>query len=315
MGFSVTETNYTGAFTADASACGSSASVSGGPTSFTVSPGTQAGNCSITVSDDHSQSAGVQVFVTSGGMSVTTNQLQFSGPTDSPQSFFASTSAPFATTITVISPPNPLVATVSPASGPAPTVQFTVTPVGNGRTSLTVDDGMGGQAVVSIGVGTTPLLVRNHHQRPRVNPALPGPRAPKKPWPSSPPIGGSTNKPSVYQPPVVHPVVIPAPAALTVGTLALRFTGTTMPQSLSVQEPGYNGGFTVVSSNPAVVTLLMPVGRGPSAWFTIVPHAAGQAVLNVSDERGQIRQVFVTVQPPPMSVPRETKPGRPQLNS
>src|SRR5579872_1824280 len=204
MGFSVNQANYTGPFTADASDCGSSASVSGGPTSFTVSPGTQAGNCSITVSDDHSQSAGVKVFVTSGGMSVTTNQLQFSGPTDSPQSFFATTSAPFATTITVISPPNPLVATVSPASGPAPTVQFTVTPVGNGRTSLTVDDGMGGQAVVSIGVGTTPLLVRNHHQRPRVNPALPGPRAPKKPWPSSPPIGGSTNKPSVYQPPLAR---------------------------------------------------------------------------------------------------------------
>lgn len=320
--FTVSETGYAGTFTADASSCGSAASVSpASGTTFTVSPGTTAGNCAISVSDDHGQGAKVNVFVTSGAMTVDNASLQFGTPPAPTQTFTAT--SPSATLITITSAPDPLVATVSPASGAGPSVTFTVTPVGNGRTSLTVSDGLGGQAVVSIGVGMTPLAKTRHPLATRKplpkqsgNPA-PGPRA------KLPPLINRPSRP-IGQPP--SPLGSPgqpgggsraAYGALATGALSVVFRNGSVPQSLAVFELNYAGTISVSSSDPNVVTVANPLLRGPNAWLILVPHHAGVAVIRLADDHGSVREISVLVQAAairPPGVRPVNPPGHPPTN-
>ncbi|MDQ6779787.1 MAG: hypothetical protein M3Z37_01355 [Candidatus Eremiobacteraeota bacterium] len=317
--FNVSETGYTGTFTADASSCGSIVSVTQGPPgTFSVTPNS-AGNCAITVNDDHGQSAKVTVFVTGGGLSVSPQSLQFASPPTGSQSFTATSAG--AATLSITSGPNPAVATIDNTSGPGPSFTFNITAVGNGRTSVTVSDGLGGTAVVSIGVGMSPLAVKHHpvkvltppkstpRESPTPRPTVPTPTGPRA-TPNSPPSGEPTLPvawPGGHVPP---PVRLPY-GALTVGTLSLVFTNPFSPQTLVVLEPNYAGAFTAVSSNPNVATVGATVGRGPSAWFSITPHNAGSAIIHIVDDHGGIRDVFVSVRPPEIMKPPVRTPGKP----
>lgn len=313
--FSVSETGYTGTFAADTSSCGSIISVvQSPPGTFAVTPNSP-GNCAITVSDDHGQSAKVTVFVTSGGLTVSPTQLQLTGPGDS--NTVTATSAG-AATITATSN-DVTVATVSPASGPSGQV-FTITGVTNGRTSITFSDNIGGSAVVSIGVGVSPLAVKHKpikiltppkskpHASPTPHPTVPAPTGPRA-TPSAPPSGRPTLP--VTWPGGHVPSLQQSYGALTTGTLSMVFTNTFTPQTLAVLEPNYAGAFTAVSSNPNVVTVGMASGRGPSAWFSISAHNPGSAVIRITDDHGGVREIFVSVRPPEIMKPPVRTPGRP----
>ncbi|MDQ2818563.1 MAG: hypothetical protein M3T49_10220 [Candidatus Eremiobacteraeota bacterium] len=63
---SATETNYTGSFSVDSSACAGIAAVSGTSPNFAVT-GVAIGTCTLTINDDHGGSAGVAVFVLASG--------------------------------------------------------------------------------------------------------------------------------------------------------------------------------------------------------------------------------------------------------
>lgn len=317
--FSVSETGYSGAFAADTSTCGSLITVvQSPPGTFSVTPNA-AGNCAITVNDDHGQSAKVTVFVTSGGLTVSRTPWQLRGPGDSNP--VTATSAG-ATTITATSN-DVTVATVLPSSGPSGQV-FTITGVANGRTSITFNDGMGGTAVVSIGVGMSPLAVKHkpikvltppkstQHVSPTPRPTAPvrlGPRATPSAAPSARPTLPVTWPGSHVAPRVQQPY-----GPLTTATLSLVFTNTLTPQTLAVLEKNYAGAFTAVSSNPNVATVGAASGRGPSTWFAINAHSAGSAIIHIMDDHGGSRDVFISVRAADIMKPpvhTQGKPGPP----
>jgi len=168
-GVTVSESNYSGPFFEADSAtnpCTSANIATISPStgsSYTISPGTSAGNCAFVISDDHGQNAEVQVFVTAGSMTVAPNTIQFgdiaSGPTPAP--FIAQDLTNTGLYTTSVS--NPAVASVVcsvPCSGKI--ASFTVQPLSDGMTSILVSDAAGGEAAVSIGVGEAPLVVRRH---------------------------------------------------------------------------------------------------------------------------------------------------------
>src|SRR6202011_5844050 len=97
---SVAESGYTGVFTPAASGCGGIATITpASGTAFSVSP-VAAGNCRITFSDDHGQSAPSFAFVIAGTMLISPQTLQLSGVGDS-NNFIVSDNSP--TTFSAIS--------------------------------------------------------------------------------------------------------------------------------------------------------------------------------------------------------------------
>ena len=310
----VSETNYTGTFSTSAPGCSGIASISpGSGTSFTITP-SGAGACAIIISDDHGQQAQVNVFVTTGSMTVSPSSLQLANVGDS-ANFTATTGAPGAT-ITATSS-DTTVATVLPPSGPAPSQTFTVTAVANGRTTITVDDGMGGTAVVAIGVGMSPLLksrhpIALHKPLPKHGPTQTPPPRQKYPIVSRPlrplnPQAAPQSNPFGNPGGIGNMKRLPV-GALTTGSLNLVFTNVRSPQALAIFEMNYSGAFTAVTTNPNVATVSTFAGRGPSAWLTVTPHNPGTTVIRVMDDHGGVRDIFITVQPPAMSAPPGARP-------
>jgi hypothetical protein len=317
--FTVGETNYSGNFTIDATKCSGPGIATESPgtgttaTTFTVTPGAVVGNCAIKVSDDHGGQSSVIVSVTAGTLTVDHVSLSFASPGSPSQTFMANDVG--AATFSVVSS-DVTIATVLPASqlGPGP-VTFTVTPdaVNTGTAQITVTDNLGGSAVVSVGVGVSPLVRKRHpivtHKpvgapapKPR---ASPGPRA--QPPVIRQPIGpvvprrlvvdGGVAPPSHVAPsPSPLPTMpAPVPALLSVSAANILLVVGAQPQTIVISEPGYTRLFNASTSNAAVAAVSLGMGSGPTLSTVIIPRGIGVATIRIADDHGGVRILTVTV--------------------
>ncbi len=317
---SETGTGYSGTINVDQTSCATNNVASVSPasgtsgTQFIVSPGTSAGNCKLGITDDHGGTANVLVFVSAGSLTVSPQTIQFTDPSSSSASFSVSDSNSSATTFTASSQ-NTNVATVSPPKQPGPVpVTFTVTPTGNGQTSITVSDGVGGQAVVSIGVGVSPLVMKRRpvhlHTALPVIPRqrLPVPRQPS-PVPGAPP--GAEKYPGALPssgPPAGPPGV--RTAAISVSVSGMSLQAGAAGASLVITEPGYAGRFYLNISDPGVARIDPLVASGPAATLTVTGLRPGSAVLRITDDAGNARTVTIFVRPAQAVRPGLDKPGK-----
>jgi hypothetical protein len=284
-------------------------------TQFTVSPGANAGNCKVVVTDDHGGTANVLVFVSAGSLTVSPQTIQFADPSSSPVPFTVNDTNPSATTFTANSQ-NTNVAAVSPSSqpGPAP-VTFTVTPTGNGQTSIIVSDGVGGQAVVSIGVGVPPLVVKRrpvhlHTGLPVVpRQRLPAPRQPSTGPGTSPGAGKYPGAPPSSGSPAGSPGA--GAAAISVSVSGISLQAGTEGASFVITEPGYAGRFYLNISDPGVARIDPLVASGPAATLTVTGLRPGSAVVRITDDAGHTRTVTIFVRPAQAVRPGLGKPGKP----
>lgn len=303
--FTVTQTNYTGGYTINAGSCQSSGAASVSPlsgnqsTTFTVSPLAE-GNCKIVVTDDAGDTGDVDVFVTSGSISVNPNTLRFpSGSAGQTMTFvYSDPSCVFLDTVTA-TPDGTVAASVSPsgpqfcALGP---ITYTVTAGADGQGSVVVLDTQGGAATVSVGVGVGPLTkkhkgVGSHRPvpapsrspvtggfRPVVPPARP--QSPRTPLPTSSPVPGPTPG---------------AMGALRVSVTALSFIQNGPAQRVVISEPGYQHSFRIVSANQGVAAADQQTALGPLVTLAIVPRGAGVTTIQISDDHGGVQVIQITV--------------------
>jgi hypothetical protein len=319
--FTASETGYSGTISVDQKSCATNNVASVSPTSgtsgtqFTVSPGANAGNCKVVVTDDHGGTANVLVFVSAGSLTVSPQTIQFAAPSSSPVPFTVNDTNPSATTFTANSQ-NTNVAAVSPSSqpGPAP-VTFTVTPTGNGQTSIIVSDGVGGQAVVSIGVGVPPLVVKRrpvhlHTGLPVVpRQRLPAPRQPSTGPGTSPGAGKYPGAPPSSGSPAGSPGA--GAAAISVSVSGISLQAGTEGASFVITEPGYAGRFYLNISDPGVARIDPLVASGPAATLTVTGLRPGSAVVRITDDAGHTRPVTIFVRPAQAVRPGLGKPGKP----
>jgi hypothetical protein len=273
----VSESGYSGMFTANGSACTGIATVSpASGTSFTVSR-VATGNCPITFSDDHGQNARSLALVTSGTISINPQLLQLSPLASnnflvsdlSPTTFAATSSDLTVATVTLIfTTPN--------------AATFKVTAVNNGRATILVTEtigGSGGSGDVSVGVGQSPLAVKRHiliappRPAPIARVSLPLPRAPQS------------------------PVSVSGNSALVASSVSLVFTHPVTTQTLRVTEVGYAGPISATSSNPNIASVSAAVGVGEARTILVTAKAVGSTTIRISDDHGGQVLVTVTVMP------------------
>lgn len=284
MQFTASESFYAGPIGAASSNPGV-ATVSGGgtgpgPVAFTVTP-VAVGNANIQVTDDHGGSQIVVVSITVGSLTVNPITLSFSSPTDSPQQFNAIDSAADFSTIWSATSSNAAIATVTPASqvGDSPTT-FTVTPAGTGQATITVNDD-NGTAVVSVGVGVSPLS--------RARRTL-------QPAPATPRVVEPRPAPRPNQ-------ALPALGRLMLSATNLTFSGPAQTQTLSASESGYGGPINAVVLGSAIVALDHQNGPGPAQIFRLSSQSAGTALVRIFDDHGNAAIVSVTVKSPASATP------------
>lgn len=285
------ESNYIGpinAVVSDTSVATVSPASGTSPAAFTLQA-QGVGNADLVLTDDHGGQQTVLVSVAVGGISVTPATLQFANPSDSLQSFVATDSPPVEFTA-FTSDPN--VAVVNLNHGTERQATFVVSPVGVGKASITVFDSDGSQAVVSVGVGQSPLRLRA---------ALTQHPSTAAPIPTASPRAQTV--PRVARAPVATaPAPLPAYGKAAVSDLTLSASDLMLsvggaPGSLSISELGYHGAFVVTSSNPTVAAVTAEQSIGPISIVRIIPRAAGSAVIRISDERGAVRTVRLVVSP------------------
>lgn len=302
------ESNYTGPINATVSDP-SVATISPGsgtsPAAFTLrSQGV--GNANVVLTDDHGGRQTALVSVVIGGISVNPVTLQFANPFDPGQSFVASDSPPVDFTA-FTSDPN--VAVVNFDHGNARRSTFVVSPVGVGKASITVFDSNGSQAVVSVGVGQSPLRLRATVMQRHPPTAAPMPVASPRA-----PIARPSVQPAARPPAATVLVVAPVPSAgkepalsvLSVSASALMLSAGGAPGTVSISELGYHGAFIATSSDPTVAAVAFDRSPGPNATINIIPRATGSAMIRISDERGAVQMVRVLVGP---RLERVIRPG------
>ena len=166
-GFTVSETNYTGALTAanGTPTCAGIATFSPasgtGPVATFVVTAVAPGICQVKVSDSAGNAAGEQVTVnaaggsTPGAINVSTSSLAFTAAGQA--NTFTATEANYTGNFTAAngSPSCAGIATVAPASSAGPSAQFTVTAVAAGSCQIKVTDTNGQTSAVNIIVTTT----------------------------------------------------------------------------------------------------------------------------------------------------------------
>jgi hypothetical protein len=220
---------------------------------------------------------------------------------------------------------NTAIATVSPASGKGPSVQFTVTPVGAGSTTITVTDDHSGQQTVNVtvtppgSIGVAPnnltFLVSGAPQTFNASEAdYTGPLTAVSNNQSVVTVAGSGNAPGpvtfTVTPVgagtttiVVHGGASPATVSITViGPLqtdksSLTFLGTTTSKSFTATDPFYTGVISAMSSNQNVATVATvgsANGPGP-VQFSVTPVGSGNANITVSDTFGGSATVTISV--------------------
>ncbi|MBC5826725.1 MAG: hypothetical protein GIW99_03435 [Candidatus Eremiobacteraeota bacterium] len=315
---SVSEANYTGNFFVDAGSCAGIASVTGSSPSFVVTA-TAPGNCSLSITDGHGGGANVRIFITTGALALTPNTLQFPSGAGQNGSFTANDPActfPGSISATVTS--GQAVVTVSPSTPVfcLGAITFSVTTGTDGRATITVTDTAGGTAVVSVGVGTTPLAVKRH---------LLGARLPlKRSQPPTVHAGAARQLPAPERQRSIANVAQQPPSlagpdqsfSLSRAALSLNLSGP--GQSLTVGEPGYSSAFHAVSSDPSILTVTATC-QGPTCALILTPLRVGSGTISVRDDRGDVRTVpfavtdhkMPSMHPPVLKTPPSPTPPRP----
>ena len=278
---SVSESGYTGVFTAGASGCSGIVTITpASGTSFSVSPA-GVGNCRITFSDDHGQSAPSFAFVTAGNIFISPQTIQLTGTGDA-RSFTVSESTP--TTFSAVSS-DLGVATVTLVASTPNAATFNVTAVLNGKATISVTDTIGGAGNVSVGVGQSPLAAKRH--------AL---------FASQPlqllPSGRMLREDDVP----ARRTMRAAPATdarrvLVADTPRLVFAHIGISQMLSVTEKGYTGLIFATSSDPNVASVAYASGVGDVTTIVVISRRSGNALIRVIDDQGGQITVAVTVRP------------------
>ncbi len=276
----VSESGYTGVFTVAAGGCSGTATITPtSGTSFSVTP-VAVGNCRITFSDDHGQSAPSFAFVTAGTMSISPQTLQLSGIGDT-HSFTVSDNSP--TTFSAISSAL-VVATVTLVANTPNAATFDVTGVLNGKATIMVTDTLGGAGNVSVGVGQPPLVARRH-------PAPPSQLSLRSPHaPTSPP--SQTPEPRIAP---TAKTTAPINTQLVANTLRLVFARIGISQPLSITEKGYTGVLSITSTDPNVASITQVVGAGDIRTVVVTSKGAGRAQIRITDDHGGQITITVTV--------------------
>lgn len=310
--FTVSESGYNGNFTIDQSSCTTSGAANVSPgsgtsaTTFTVSP-LAAGNCGVVVNDDHGGSATVDVFVTSGSLTVTPNTLQFpSGSAGTTKTFVATDSACILADTMTATADGVHAANVSPAGPQACLggVTYTVTAGTDGQGSVTVTDTALGSATVSVGVGVSPLRKKHHpaglHKGVPSAPGHTRPGGTRSPMPLPIPVRpGSPPMPVGRGASPQSPSTSPLRASATNLMLAVA----TPAQSVLISEAGYTRQFTIQSSNASVAVTSVQMAAGPTVTLTISPRAAGSATIRITDDHGGSQIIQVIVRPSAFKAP------------
>jgi len=263
----VSESGYTGVFTVAASGCSGIVTVTpASGTAFSVSPDA-VGNCRITFSDDHGQSAPSFAFVTAGTIAISPQTLQLSGIGNA-SSFTVSDTSP--TTFSAMSS-DLTVATVTLVANTPNAATFNVTGVLNGKATITVTDTLGGAGKVSVGVGQSPLVARRHI--------------------------ASMHQPPLHLPQMVPTAVTTAPVSsqLDTNTPRLAFARAGMSQLINITEKGYTGVLSITSTDPNVASVGQVLGAGEVRTVVVTSRGAGRAQIRISDDHGGQLTITVTV--------------------
>jgi hypothetical protein len=275
--FTVSETNYTGSFTATdngTNPCSTAGIATISPasgTSFTITS-QGPGNCAFNLNAYHGQTAEVTVFVTTGTLTVNPTTIQIANITTGPTPAPFTASDPNNPGNYIASSNNSTVATVNclaPCSGTS--AQVIVTPVGNGQATITVTDGVpGSQANVSIGVGTSPLIKPHKLPKTTLNP---------RPEPARPPIGTPTSGAN----------------GLKLNQSSILLMGVGATGSISATDTGFSGQLTAMTSTANVATASV-IRTGPSTWAIVVTsRGVGVASIVVSDGHAAPQTIVVRV--------------------
>ncbi len=343
--FTVSESNYTGSFSVTPVSCGGVASVSptsgDSSTTFTVTP-QGAGSCSLSVADDHGQTASVSISVAPfGTLTVNPPSLSFTGTGTANNQSFNASETNYTGPINAVSN-NTAIATVSPASGNGPgPVTFTVTPVAAGNTTITVTDNHGGSATVSVSVTPPgPLSVdksslsftgtgsannqsfnasetnytgpigatSNNTAIATVSPASgngPGPVT----FTVTPVAAGNTTITVTdnHGGSATVSVSVTLPGSLTVDKTSMSFTASGQTATFHASESNYTGLISAVTSNASVATVSPASANGPGpVTFTVTSQGVGNSKITVTDDHGGVRTLTVSVTAGTLTVDKTT---------
>ncbi|MBV8596826.1 MAG: FecR domain-containing protein [Candidatus Eremiobacteraeota bacterium] len=292
--FTVAETGYTGIFTVYDSVCSGAgiARLNGGNTgtNFKVKGLGTVGNCAMVATDDHGGTGKLLIFATSGSITVSPGQtIQFAAGAPASQPITVSDTLATHFTATSSDPTGNIAAVAPPLSVSG---AFTVTTQGTtGQASITIADDAGGQAVISVGVGMSPLIKKH---KPVIHKPVP--------------VASPTPRPHLHRPIVTHPGGSPSPrpsplptpspqvfGQLTVSAQSVNLVAGGPPQQIMVSETGYGRRFDLVTSNAAVMRATTAANNGPVTSILVQPLSAGTATIRVTDDHGGVMTITVVV--------------------
>lgn len=86
----------------------------------------------------------------------------------------------------------------------------------------------------------------------------------------------------------------PPPGALSASPASLTFSSSAM-QSVTAKESNYTGAFSAKTDDDTVATVSPASAKGPNATFSVTPVGGGTTSIVISDARGNMAPVSVTV--------------------
>jgi hypothetical protein len=324
----VNEPDYSGPFSAMSNNT-TVATVSGsgngpGPVTFMVMPH-GAGNTNIVVSDNLGHTTNVSVSV-AGVLSANPTSLTFN--VGAPAQNVGVSEANYTGAISGKSNDTSIATVTGSGNGPGP-VQFSVTPVGSGATSVTFSDVHGNTVNVSVTVQTPgalqvlptsigPIGVNAAGQTVTANEAnYSGAISAVSSDPTIATVSGGGNGPGPVTFTVTPtgnkhgdvtvtvsdtignsvPVSVRIAGPISPSVNSLSFNGTTTPQMFTATDPNNtpNGTLSAHSSNTDVATVTGSGGAPGPVTFTVTPVGQGSANITVTDNIGQSAVVSVSV--------------------
>jgi hypothetical protein len=317
----VSESNYDGAFSVTPNHP-NVVTVGGGgngptPPPYLVTP-QAAGSAMISVKDSLNHSVAVPITI-AGPINDQPNQLNaITGPTN-----FLSTDPFYAGTLTATAKPAGIVSIAGGGTSPA---TFTVTPVAQGNTIITVSDSLGQKATVPVSVSTGGLVL-NPTSLTFSNPAgqaltfnATEPNYTGFITPSGCPSTIVGVSPTVGTGPSQTFTVTsagPGTCTLTVVTgdhtanesitvfgdlvvtpTALMYGDINVHKTVTIAEQNYTGSFNVANNTcGTIATVGNPSSGGPNATLDVQSKAAGSCSFQIDDDHGGSMTVSVTVGP------------------
>jgi hypothetical protein len=319
----VSESNYAGSFTATSADCSGIATFDAGPaTTFTVTA-VAAGSCTVTMHDDHGQTAPVAVSV-AGALQVsptshTFNDVGLTTP-------IAITEQNYTGAFNVTNSADCAgIATFSALTGNGPSFTLGVTSAGAGTCTFDVTDAFNASTLVTITVGPFGTVT------PAPNPLTlntssdtSGSVAVSETGYSGNFTAGSTDCSGIATFPA-GPATSFLVSAVAAGTCHIQFTddhggtgtetvvidGTltlapnplgfsdvNVTTPLGISETNYTGAFATGNSTcSGIATIGTPAGPGPSTALNVTSLAAGSCTFSVQDADGQSVTETVNVGP------------------